>query len=178
MWAGGLSSRRVRQACRFSALNPQGADSLGATVNYRGPANQPRMALYKHSGRPDHDSNGRFVIMRRSAWGASKTWVFLRALFSLLCRVCCVFRYIYMYIYTYTPTFTVTFTFSFYLFFLPFYLFYLFYPFPLYTSYTSVHLCTPLYTSVHLFAPLCTSLHLCAPLCTSVHLCFPHFFFV
>ena len=57
-WAGGLNSRRGRQACRFSALNLQGTDSRCRT---------------------DHDSKGRFEIMHQRGWAASQNWTFFCA---------------------------------------------------------------------------------------------------
>ena len=55
LWAGGIGSRRSRQACFFSALNPQEPDSLWDTDKSQDPASEPPNNSYKHRRRPEHD---------------------------------------------------------------------------------------------------------------------------
>ena len=43
------------QACFFSALNPKEPSSRLRPIDGKGLDDEPRMVLYKHSYRPDHD---------------------------------------------------------------------------------------------------------------------------
>ena len=64
LWARGLSPRSTREACFFSLLNPQVSSSRQRTIDWKGLDDEPRMVLYKHRNRPDHDCIYYFNLRR------------------------------------------------------------------------------------------------------------------
>ena len=50
-----MGSKKHKTILFFSALNPQESLSRQRTIDWKGPDDEPRVVLCKHSDRPDHD---------------------------------------------------------------------------------------------------------------------------